>query len=50
MKEYHVEFIKQSMSPSSQANKLTKLLNQMAEQGWDFKSNTTTYWIFEREK
>jgi len=51
MKEYNVKFLKQSMTPKSHTEKLTSLLNQMAEQGWDYKSTTSPiYYIFEREK
>ena len=50
MKEYKVEFVRQSMNPNSHSKKITTLLNQMGEQGWEFRSNSGLYWIFDREK
>lgn len=40
MKEYKVEFVRQSMNPNSHSKKISTLLNQMGEQGWEFRSNS----------
>ncbi|MHA1193093.1 MAG: hypothetical protein ACTSP9_12490 [Promethearchaeota archaeon] len=50
MKEYKIEIVKQSTSQSSYSKKMVNLLNQMGEQGWEFRSASGVYWIFDREK
>lgn len=50
MKEYKVEYIKQCMVSERHAKKLENILNEMTGQGWEFRFQTSLYWIFEREK
>lgn len=50
MKEYKVEIVKPAMNTQKTVENFEFLLNNMAEQGWEFKFQSGMWWIFEREK